>query len=95
MNLIHSSHRNHALPARQRIGIVEKPQSILHALEFFRDMPALLRATRSSEVVGARRWHKLKRGGMRIYVRMEPDGRLFFHLFCRRDWKSRWVRHAA
>lgn len=63
-----------------------KPGSLLHALEHFREMPPLVRAQSPSEISGGRRWHKLKRGALRIYVRLEDDGRLLFSYFQRRDW---------
>jgi hypothetical protein len=78
----------------QGTDIVVKPGSIVGALEYFRDMPAIDRALTPHETVGTQRWHKLKRGAQRIYVRFE-DGKLFFHLYQRRDWNPNAIKHAA
>lgn len=78
----------------QGIPTLIKPASILHALEFFRDMPSVMRAITRYDDIGTQRWHKMKRGALRIYVRIEPDGQLLFHLLPRRDWRPDLVSYA-
>jgi hypothetical protein len=66
-----------------------KPASIMNALEYFLSMSPTQRAmTPYEDLLGGQRWHKLKRGSMRIYVRVEPDGRLLFHPYARKDWRQ-------
>lgn len=65
-----------------------KTSSIMNALEYFLSMSPTQRAMTPYEDLGEQRWHKLKRGSMRIYVRVEPDGRLLFHPYARRDWRQ-------
>ncbi len=77
------------------IQLLVKPTSLVGALEFYNSMPDMIRAQTPFDDIGSQRWHKLKRGGQRIYVRTEPDGRLLFHPYCRRDWKPNWINHAA
>ena len=64
-----------------------KASSIMHALEYFLLMSPTQRAMTAYEDLGDQRWHKLKRGRVRIYVRVEPDGRLLFHPYARKDWR--------
>lgn len=71
----------------QGVSKAVKAISIAHALEFFRTMPEMSRTLRPHETVGCQTWHKLKRGRIRIYVRMESDERILFHVYQRKDWK--------
>lgn len=80
---------------QQKIKTVIKPGSIARALEFFRDMDDTIRAQTPYDDINGQRWHKLKRGAQRIYVRIESDGRLLFHPYARRDWQPSWVDFAA
>ena len=96
-----------ALPADQRaeafaaflrahgVKALIKPASILGALEYFMTIPAILRATSPYEDLGPHRWHKLKRGALRIYVRIDESGRLLFHPYARKDWRKDLVVFAA
>jgi hypothetical protein len=79
---------------KQRVNLLIKPTSILKALDYFRNMPPMLRAVTPYDDLGNHRWHKLKRGRMRIYVRMESDGRMLFSLIFRRDWRAELVSFA-
>jgi hypothetical protein len=79
----------------QGIGSIVKAGSIFGALEHFLDTPASIRSLTPYDDLNGRRWHKLKRGAQRIYVRLEPDGRLLFHPYARRDWKPSWTGLAS
>jgi hypothetical protein len=78
--------------ACQGIGlIVRKVSSIFAVIEHFLDTPPKIRAQTGYDDLNGRRWHKLKRGAQRIYVRLETDERLLFHPYARRDWKPSWT----
>jgi len=77
------------------VPLVVKPASIVGALDFYSSMPDLVQAQTPYDDLGPQRWHKLKRGAQRIYVRIEEDGRLLFHPYRRKDWKADWINHAA
>ena len=51
------------------------------------DTPPEIKRCMMKEAVGGVSWHKVKRGGMRIYLR-ETAGGILFHIIQRRDWEN-------
>lgn len=72
----------------QGVESLIKPESIMNAIDYFLSKSAIQQAVSPYEDLGGHRWHKIKRGRMRIYVHVEPDGRLLFHPYARKDWRQ-------
>jgi hypothetical protein len=72
--------REHGIPT------VVKPRSVLRALRYFEGMPEEIRRMLPSESAGGHRWAKLKRGGLRILLRVAGPGSAEFHLLPRSHW---------
>lgn len=78
----------------QGVETLIKPASILNALAYYESKSPVQRALSPYDDLGGHRWHKIKRGALRIYVRIEPDGRLLFHPYARKDWRQDLVEYA-
>jgi len=73
---------------KKRVGTVVKSESILGALDYFREMPEASRILAPKESIGGDSWVKLKRGKLRILAREDDHGALLFHIYPRKVWKS-------
>jgi hypothetical protein len=77
-----------AFMRREGIPTVVKPSSVLHAIDHYLNLPDDVRAVMPHEDIGTMSWPKLKRGRLRILLRIDGD-RLLFHIYARRDWAYR------
>lgn len=71
---------------REGISTLIKPESVLRALRYFEGMPEEIRRLLPAEIAGGHRWAKLKRGSLRILVRVTGPEVGEFYLYPRREW---------
>ena len=77
---------------RKRLPLDVKPDSVAHALEYFESHDPVQRTLIPHETFGEVTWQKLKRGGVRILVRLEEDG-LRFHTYNRAEYAGKGRLH--